>query len=232
MTIISLDMNVADIVKVVPWSADIFRENRIDFCCGGKISLSEAVAKRGLDAEEVLSEVLATASEQESRLGVEPTSFGNKTLVSYIQEKYHDNVRKELPLLTPYITKLYRVHGEKYQHIPRVYEIFKGIHKELIEHTDDEDENVFPLILEFLGNPTNELKEKVQPHLLELEDEHENLGELLHELREITDGFTPPDDACGTHRIVLARLEALEKDTFEHVHLENNILFDRVREAI
>ena len=232
MTDISLDTNVADIVTAIPWSADIFRKNRIDFCCGGKVTLAEAATKRGLAAEELLSEILSLASKRESRQGLQPTSFGNKTLISYIQEKYHDHVREELPLLTPYITRLYRVHGEKYPHIPRVYEIFKGIRKELIEHTDDEDKNVFPLILEFLENPTSNLKEKVKPHLLELEEEHENLGELLHELREITDGFTPPEGACGTHRIVMARLEELEKDTFDHVHLENNVLFKRVRAAI
>lgn len=49
MTVISLDTNVADIVTAVPWSADIFRQNRIDFCCGGKISLKEAAIGRGLD---------------------------------------------------------------------------------------------------------------------------------------------------------------------------------------
>lgn len=232
MTTISLDTNVADIVTAVPRSADIFRKNRIDFCCGGKISLTEAAAQRGIDAEGILSEILALTSEREGRSDAQPTSFGNKTLVSYIQEKYHDNLKAELPLLTPYITKLYRVHGEKYSYIPRLYEIFKAIQKELVEHTEDEDENVFPLVLEFLDNPTSELKTKVEPHLEELEQEHENVGNLLHELRAITNGFTPPEDACGTHRLVIARLEELERDTFDHVHLENNILFERVRAAI
>lgn len=232
MTTISLDTNVADIVTAIPWSADIFRKNRIDFCCGGKISLTEAAAQRNINPESMLAEVLSLTSEREGRSGAEPTSFGNKTLVSYIQEKYHENLKAELPLLTPYITKLYRVHGDKYNYIPRLHDIFKLLQKELVEHTEDEDDNVFPLVLAFLENPTSELKAQVTPHVEELEQEHENVGNLLHELREITNGFTPPEDACGTHRLVLARLEELERDTFDHVHLENNVLFDRVRAAI
>ena len=44
--------------------------------------------------------------------------------------------------------------------------------------------------------------------------------------REITNDFTPPE-VLGTYRLVYARLEKLEKETFEHVHLENNNLFER-----
>lgn len=43
----------------------------------------------------------------------------------------------------------------------------------------------------------------------------------------MTNDFTPPEGACGTYRLVYQRLEALESDLFEHIHLENNILFPR-----
>lgn len=232
MTQLTLDTQVSDIVTALPQSADLFRNLRIDYCCGGKISLKEAAENRNLQPEEVLKEIHAIEEKRETRNSLEPSSFGSKTLVAFIQEKYHAGLREELPALAPYITKVARVHGENHPHLLRVQEIFKTLRAELIEHTEDEDQNVFPLILEFLSNPTLELKEKVKPHVFELEEEHDSAGRLLHELREITDNFTPPETACGTYRLVYARLEQLEKDTFEHVHLENNILFDRVREII
>ncbi|WP_339252194.1 iron-sulfur cluster repair di-iron protein [Sporosarcina sp. FSL W8-0480] len=232
MTQLTLDTQVSDIVTALPQSADLFRNLRIDYCCGGKISLKEAAENRNLQPEEVLKKIHAIEEKRETRNSLEPSSFGSKTLVAFIQEKYHAGLREELPALAPYITKVARVHGENHPHLLRVQEIFKTLRAELIEHTEDEDQNVFPLILEFLSNPTPELKEKVKPHVFELEEEHDSAGRLLHELREITDNFTPPETACGTYRLVYARLEQLEKDTFEHVHLENNILFDRVREII
>jgi len=232
MSSITIDTRVSDIVTVLPQSADLFRSLRIDYCCGGKIPLKEAAEQRNLNPSEVLKSIHLIEEERGNRLSMEPSSFGEKTLIAYIQEKYHENLRDEMPMLAPYITKVARVHGENHPHLLRVQEIFKALRAELIAHTDDEDQNVFPLILEFLSNPTLELKEQLKPHVSELEKEHDNAGRLLHELREITDNFTPPEEACGTYRLVYARLEQLEKETFEHVHLENNVLFERVAKAL
>jgi regulator of cell morphogenesis and NO signaling len=232
MTQFTLDTQVSDIVTALPQSTDLFRSLRIDFCCGGKVPLKEAAEARQLDPDEVLNHLKEMESNRERRESMHPSSFGEKTLVAYIQEKYHENLREELPSLTPYITKVARVHGERHPHLLRDQELFRELRAELLEHTEDEDKNVFPLILEFMSNPTAELKEHLRPHVFELEEEHEHAGRILNELREITNNFTPPVDACGTYRTVYARLELLEKDTFDHVHLENNVLFDRVRAAI
>ncbi|MBS4224822.1 iron-sulfur cluster repair di-iron protein [Lederbergia citrea] len=232
MTQLTIDTHVADIVSALPQSTDLFRKLRIDFCCGGKIALKEAAEARHLNPVEVLNHIKEIEIKQERRDSFDPTSFGDKTLVAYIQENYHESLREELPALSPYITKVARVHGEKSPHLLRVQEIFRELRTELLEHTEDEDKNVFPLILEFLRNPTDELKEELRPRVFELEEEHENAGKILFELRDITNNFVPPNDACGTYRAVYARLEQLEKDTFNHVHLENNVLFDRVRQAI
>lgn len=61
----------------------------------------------------------------------------------------------------------------------------------------------------------------------ELENEHSHAGNIIKELRKVTNDFTPPEDACGTYRLVYQRLEALESDLFQHIHLENSILFPR-----
>ncbi|MHA6258804.1 iron-sulfur cluster repair di-iron protein [Sporosarcina sp. CAU 1771] len=232
MSQITLDTQVSDIVTALPNSADLFRQLRIDYCCGGKISLLAATEERNLDSKEVLTRIQEIEQNRSTRQSMDPTGFGEKTLVAYIQEKYHAHLRTELPQLAPYITKVVKVHGENHPHLIRIQEIFKTLRKELLDHTEDEDQNVFPLILEFLDNPTEAVKEQLKPHIFELESEHDNAGKLLFELRNITNDFTPHEDACGTYRLVYARLEELEKDTFEHVHLENNVLFDRVRAAI
>ncbi|XJZ28164.1 hypothetical protein ACF5W4_05030 [Bacillota bacterium Lsc_1132] len=43
----------------------------------------------------------------------------------------------------------------------------------------------------------------------------------------MTADYELPFDACKTFRLVYKRLEALEEQTFMHIHLENNILFPR-----
>ncbi|WP_194542455.1 iron-sulfur cluster repair di-iron protein [Paenibacillus sp. JZ16] len=232
MSSFTLQSQVSDIVTSIPQTADLFRSLRIDFCCGGQVPLEEAAKQRNLEPAAVLEKVQTLenkfADYQESR----PASLRESELIEYIQHKHHAFLRDELPALTPYVTKLARVHGEHHPELLRVQELFSDLKKELLEHTMDEDEHVFPLILKFVAEPNHQAAAELKPHVSELEDEHAHAGRLLQELREVTADFELPSDACGTYRLVYQRLAMLEKDTFEHIHLENNILFERILEAV
>ncbi|MEC0239192.1 iron-sulfur cluster repair di-iron protein [Paenibacillus dokdonensis] len=231
MSSFTLQTQVSDIVTAVPQTADLFRALRIDFCCGGKVPLEEAAYKRKLDAAVILEEIKTLETKMADYRESRPGELTEPELIEYIQHKHHAFLREELPALTPYVTKLARVHGEHHPELLRVQAIFADLSKELLEHTEDEDLNVFPLILKFVTNPSLQAAEELKPLVSELEQEHEQAGGLLKELREITSGFAPPVDACGTYRLVYQRLAMLEKDTFEHIHLENNVLFERMRAA-
>ncbi|WP_054954907.1 iron-sulfur cluster repair di-iron protein [Paenibacillus dakarensis] len=233
MSQITLHTLVADIVTAIPETADLFRKLRIDFCCGGKIPLEEAARNLNLDGEQVLSKILYIEQKHKDYAEHQPAAeLDEKELINHIQQKHHAYLREELPQLTPYITKVARVHGENHPHLLRVQEIYGLLKRELLEHTEDEDQIVFPLIMHFADHPTAEAAEALKPHVMELEGEHEHAGDLLKELRKITCDFEPPAGACGTYRLVYQRLAQLEKDTFEHIHLENNVLFEKVRAAM
>ena len=58
-----------------------------------------------------------------------------------------------------------------------------------------------------------------------MEMEHDQAGAALAKIRDLTDGFNPPDWACNTYRAMLDALAHLERDLHQHVHKENNILF-------
>ena len=57
MISINKEMTVAEIVTENIKTADVFKRNGIDFCCGGKISLRSACEKKGLDYESIFSEI-------------------------------------------------------------------------------------------------------------------------------------------------------------------------------
>jgi regulator of cell morphogenesis and NO signaling len=57
--------------------------------------------------------------------------------------------------------------------------------------------------------------------------EHDDAGEALRRMRELTNDYTPPLDACNTYRAVFDSLRELELDMHRHVHKENSILFPK-----
>ncbi|HLR92455.1 MAG TPA: iron-sulfur cluster repair di-iron protein [Atopostipes sp.] len=233
MSQLTIDTQVADIVNTFPESMDLFQELRIDFCCGGKIPLKEAAEKQNIAPEDVLSRINDIEEIEGKQGSFDPMAFGNKTLVAYIQETYHEPLEKELTDLRDYISTIVRVHGDSHPHLFNVEKVFAELSTDLLEHTIVEDTNDFPIILEFLKHPDNEeLKEKATPCVANLEEDHAHAGELLFEIRDLTNNYTPPENACNTYKLVYRRLEQLEKNTFTHVHLENNILFKRVLNAM
>jgi regulator of cell morphogenesis and NO signaling len=58
--------------------------------------------------------------------------------------------------------------------------------------------------------------------------DHDRAGELLADLRQLTDDYQPPPDSCAAYRACYAALADLESDIHLHVHKENNVLFPAV----
>jgi regulator of cell morphogenesis and NO signaling len=140
--------------------------------------------------------------------------------------QYHRPLEEELTALSPYVTKISRVHGDNHPELLKVNELFYEFKKEMLEHCAKEEEVVFPLIRKLANNEVED-RAAASAQIIELEKEHDAAGAILMEIREITSDFALPADACGTYTLVFKRLEGLEGQTFMHVHLENNILFPR-----
>jgi regulator of cell morphogenesis and NO signaling len=60
-----------------------------------------------------------------------------------------------------------------------------------------------------------------------MQSEHETVGKQLNRMREITNHYSPPANACLTHKVTFSKLQELDNDLVQHIHLENNILFPK-----
>ncbi|MGG6309758.1 iron-sulfur cluster repair di-iron protein [Paenibacillus macerans] len=219
---------VRDIVLRFPKSADYFRSRKIDFCCGGNRPITEAADESGVSAEELLAELNCMMAEH-PQTGEEQhwPNAESADLIEHIVGKHHRYLRDELPEIQKYVTKVSRVHGEHDPHLLEVARLFGELRRELLEHTDKEEAEVFPKMLNWESGRESEVLGKLQTNIAELESEHDGAGQILKRLRELTSDFAPPAHACTTYRLTYSRLEELEGMTFTHVHLENNILFPR-----
>ncbi|KAA9027532.1 iron-sulfur cluster repair di-iron protein [Niallia endozanthoxylica] len=218
---------VRDIVNEVPKTSDVFKKYRIDFCCGGNTPISTAAAELNVNLDELMEELANVYAKSDQSDNMEVwTNSSSEEIIQHIIDYYHNPLREELAALSPYVTKVAKVHGDSHPELLKVYELFYELKKELIEHTLEEEATSFPLLLSLEKNEVENREEAIEV-IRKLESEHDHAGNLLREIREVTNDFTLPLDACGTYRLVYNRLEMLESHTFMHVHLENNILFPR-----
>jgi len=222
---LSPDSRVGEVAARYPLATRVFARHGIDFCCGGGVALADACAKRQIDTAEVLEEI---EREIHSPAGAPSTPRWIEAplaeLVAHIVERYHDPLREELPRLESMARKVFRVHGDRDpERLGALLESFLRLKNELDEHLHEEEETLFPTLLRSATGDSS----RVEPFV----DDHTRVGQELHRIRNLTDGFRVPDGACNTWNALWHGLAALETDLHEHIHLENNVLFPRVAAA-
>lgn len=229
MNSINTDRTVGELVTERPANSRIFEEYGIDYCCGGKQSISEACAKNGISADEVLRKLdeADTAGSQED--ATDYASMELDDLVEHIVSTHHAYLRRELPRLQEMSKKVARVHGEKDDRLGELEGVVRALAEELLMHMMKEEHVLFPLICQLAqtGTLPDMHCGTLENPIRAMEADHEIVGNALESMRRLTDDHTPPDWACNTYRALLDGLQDLELDLHQHIHKENNILFPR-----
>ena len=220
---------VADIATAAPGTIKVFQRYQLEFCCGGRIPLAEACAASGLDVDVVLAELeAATATDDDA---IDWSRQPLAALVAHIQNRYHEPLGVELPRLAAMADKVALRHGERLPHLRELRDVFHTLDVELGEHMAKEDATLFPAVLslETAADAQADLTawQWIAQPIQDMETEHESAGEALRRLRELSNGYVPPPDACPTFRGLFHGLAELERDMHQHVHLENHVLFPR-----
>ena len=221
------DLKLAEIVRMYPGAAQIFNRYGVDYCCGGGRTLNEALDGESGDWGTLLSDLQEGYAEFMKSPGelADWESAGPGALIDHILRVHHRFAWRELEVIDELLPVVLRAHmSASGEELLEVHKTFSALRAELQEHLLKEEEIIFPL----LDDVSAAGKEKSRRLIRETEAEHDAAGELLHRLKQRTNGFNPPENACDAFRELYRRLEALAEDTFAHVHLENNVLFPMI----
>lgn len=228
MNRIDPNITLGELVNEAPARAALLERLRLDYCCGGAQTLTEACARKGLDQHTVrtLLEALEEPDQRQAELEHQDwrrASIGE--LCDHIIERHHEGLRRELPRIEELLATVVRVHGQGHAGLHDLQRTFAGMSEALLPHLELEERIFFPAArkLETDGAVIDE------PLIGKHEHDHEHVGDSLTALRELTSDYDIDHALCGTHRALLDALLSLEADLHQHIHEENNVLLPRVR---
>jgi regulator of cell morphogenesis and NO signaling len=209
-----------------PGRARVFQRLGIDFCCGGKLTLAQACQRKGLDPDAALT---ALVEEPDSRASDPVEAMSLTELCDHIERTHHANLRVELPRLGAMLRKVAGVHGLHHPWLRDMLVVFDDFDRDLREHMLKEEHLLFPLIRRIdAGDAAAILSTlSIASPIAVMEQEHEQAGDALAQLRALSNDFIAPVGACATFLALLDGLRELESDMHWHVHKENNVLFPR-----
>jgi regulator of cell morphogenesis and NO signaling len=213
--------------------AEVFKKYGIDFCCGGKKTLKQACAEANIDAAPVEAALEASNSATAQGNSNDYNRWQADFLADYIYNQHHIYYYEEGPVISDLADKVAARHGHHFTELYEVRELYKELQGELHSHFIKEEKVLFPFIKAIIkAKRTGDFSEveafpSVKEPVQMMEMEHEGAGEILLQLRKTTNNYRLPEDACNSFSLLYKKLEALEADLHQHIHLENNILFPK-----
>ena len=227
------EKTVREIALENPSSIRVFESLGIDYCCGGKRSLSDACANADIDIDRALDLLAKAKRNSPAPQSGEWSEKPLRDLIVHIVGKHHGFVRQETPRIESLLSKVAAKHGPAHPEIVQIEPLFTAIGQELSTHMFKEEQILFPYIERMeqavrSGDPMPvACFDSVKRPIANMIAEHENAGALLARIRELSDGYTVPDGVCPSFLALYRGLEEFERDLHQHIHLENNILFPR-----
>ena len=207
------DQALGQIAVQLPGATAVFRRLKLDFCCGGQISLRQAAQDKQLDLDAVVRELGALERSDAMPAAVTPTE-----LIDHILTRYHAVHRVQLPELIRMARRVEAVHRDHPQVPTGLAELLEQAQEELLDHMAKEEEIIFPNLkaggTAMVAYPIGIMRQ-----------EHTSHGEMLEHLMALTNDAQPPAGACNTWRALYAGIAQLGDDLINHIHLENNVLF-------
>ncbi len=201
--------------------APVLARHRIDYCCKGQRPLADVCHDLGLDLRGVVSD-LETAIQRRAQ-AVQATdlrSLTTRALIVKIIAPHHQYLHRTMPFLQTLAAKVGRVHGDREPSLREVARRVDQLVETLRVHLAEEESVLFPALLE-------DRSANVEAMLRAMRHEHEQVGEMLWQLRTAAANYVAPDWGCNSYRTLMKELSVLEADTLEHVHIENHVLLPR-----
>jgi regulator of cell morphogenesis and NO signaling len=157
-------------------------------------------------------------------------------LIEHIISRHHAYLLGELPWMERAIARAAEIGGRAAAStIVPLTGIFRFFRRELELHLRKEEEVLFPLVRQIETAVNSGAKPprfsfgSIANPIGIMEEDHEGERRQIVQMLELTGNYGGPPQTAHIYGPVFDRLQALDADMRLHVHLEDEILFPRVR---
>lgn len=154
------------------------------------------------------------------------SSFSPLLIVNYLQKTHLYYIDYFLPKIEYLLEKLISSCIDKCPELEMIRSFYKKYKNELMLHINDEDENVFPYVINLVKSHQKSNKEYA---IQTFEKDHQNVEVKLNDLKNLVVKYIKPtynDNDCNEFLITLFRFE---QDINDHARIEDNILVPQVK---
>lgn len=206
-------------------STGIFRDGS-----NAELTIGELCWDYGLNPLIILN-TLARAQAAESPSDIDVSELDGMTLtqvVEHIEATHHKYLRETLPVIGELVGRVVQAHGAHDERLMTLQTLIGKMSEDLENHMLHEEEALFPMVrdMELDGaiKPTR-CGDAVGGPIACMENDHNLAREELGQLRELTDDYAVPKNACMTYRKMLEQLGGFARDMDVHIHKEDKVLF-------
>ena len=145
-------------------------------------------------------------------------------LTRYIETRYHERHREQLPLLAQMAERVETVHFGDDDVPEGLSNLLERMIGDMEVHMKKEELILFPAIRKG-GMPG------IENPIAVMRADHDNHATEIADIRRLTCNLTLPAGACGTWTALYTGLAEFLGDLEEHMRLENDVLFPQFEPA-
>ena len=229
---ITKENTVAEVVSKKLGSDHIFSKYKIDFCCGGGMTLEAACIENGIEfavlkneIDAINTKIVGESIEVEEDL---------EALITIIKKEYHQYIDENLPVVLQFSEKVAGVHGAHNPEVVEIFTLLKGVEVVLTETMENSLMKLYPAVVEIQNSVSisSEKVEGIKSLIQNNEAAQQLIGDTFKEISKLSSHYLAPDDACNSYRFLYEKLHELDHQLQKYMHFYKHTLVPKIVELM
>jgi len=203
----------------------------------------EILKDKGIDLNQIKTEINGKGSIESVKSVLQPFNVFKPTsengfgkgqtdfLVDYIIRTHHEFAKKNAASIYNLAQKVTYRHCDNHPELLTLNKIVFLFLHDLLNQMKEEEKFIFPRLrqnekaIKYTEINDTGISQSLEGKIKVLRNEHAKSFTYLKALRQLTNNFGIPSDACNSYKVLFEKIKELEDDLYIHFHLEDDILF-------